>query len=151
MSWEHLLKDIPGGWLGTSLGRQIRTSTGWLGGMHVLGNNIYWIGGYFRSEDGVVCLGISWWICIYIAHQFILLHILSFKYSLVLLDIWDLNFTKLKSFWLLAHCLWWKLKMHMGMQPFSLFTTSSVLVLRSTSVFWGSPLRCSLTLMSLYR
>ena len=151
MSWEHLLKDIPGGWLGTSLGRQIRTSAGWLGGMHVLGNNIYWIGGYFRSEDGVVCL----W------HFLVNLHIysssiylaayLSFKYSLVLLDIWDLNFTKLKSFWLLAHCLWWKLKMHMGMQPFSLFTTSSVLVLRSTSVFWGSPLRCSLTLMSLYR
>ena len=24
--------------------------------MHVLGNNIYWIGGYLRSEDGVVCL-----------------------------------------------------------------------------------------------
>ena len=41
---------------------------------------------------------------------------LSFRDSSVLLNSWKVNFTKVKSFYSLAHCLQWKLRIYIGTQ-----------------------------------
>ena len=40
-----------------------------------------------------------------------------FKDSSVLLNFWEMNFTKVKSFLSLAHCFWWKPKIYMEKNP----------------------------------
>ena len=71
--------------------------------------------------------------------------------SLALNNIWGVSPRKLKCFWALAHYLWWKAKMVAFPYAFLAFTTSSVLAIKRTSIFWSSTLRCLVALISTWR